>query len=246
MAGFAAHGSGIIIRTACGSVRPAITSSSSTLSKVAVSLPPGRITGRIFARSSPRTFDCSRPSRARIQLALPRSVLISPLCATNRYGMGERPRRERVRREPLVHESQGRLEGLVQQIGKHAAELRRREHALVDERLRREADDVERPAVRVGQVSWSTACSMRLRITNSRRSKRLAASATSRGRAAARRTAARTPARPRRRSGRSPTGWSSPGASRARLALFRDDALDQRAESGAHDSSVGRNTSPAP
>ena len=86
MAGFADHGSGIIIRTACGSVRPAITSSSSTLSKVAVSLPPGRITGRIFARSSPRTFDCSRPSRARIQLALPRSVLISPLCATNRYG----------------------------------------------------------------------------------------------------------------------------------------------------------------
>jgi hypothetical protein len=54
------------------------------LSKVAVSLPPSRITGRIFLRSSPKTLDWSSPSRARIQLMLPVSVLISPLCATSR------------------------------------------------------------------------------------------------------------------------------------------------------------------
>ena len=35
-----AHGSGIIMSTACGSERPVMTRNSSTLSKVAVSLPP--------------------------------------------------------------------------------------------------------------------------------------------------------------------------------------------------------------
>ena len=76
------HGSGIIIRIACGSERPVMTRNSSTLSKVAVSLPPSRMIGRIFSRSSPSTSDCSSASRAFIQLMLPRSVLISPLCAT--------------------------------------------------------------------------------------------------------------------------------------------------------------------
>ena len=59
-----------------------MTRNSSTLSKLAVSLPPGRMTGSTLPRSSPNTLDWSRPSRARIQLMLPRSVLISPLCAT--------------------------------------------------------------------------------------------------------------------------------------------------------------------
>ncbi len=72
--------------SACGSERPASTSSSSTLSSVAVSEPPGRITGSTFCRSSPKSSDASCDSRARIQLTLPRSVLISPLCATIRYG----------------------------------------------------------------------------------------------------------------------------------------------------------------
>ena len=37
-------------------------------------------------RSSPKSSDASCDSRARIQLTLPRSVLISPLCAISRYG----------------------------------------------------------------------------------------------------------------------------------------------------------------
>ena len=71
---------------ACGRLRPASTSSSSTLSKVAESLPPGRTIGRTFWRSSPKSSDASWDSRARIQLMLPRSVLISPLWAIIRYG----------------------------------------------------------------------------------------------------------------------------------------------------------------
>jgi hypothetical protein len=36
--------------------------------------------------SSPNSFDDTEACRAAIQLTLPRSVLISPLCATMRYG----------------------------------------------------------------------------------------------------------------------------------------------------------------
>ncbi len=84
MSGLPDHGSGIIIRMACGSERPAMTSSSRTLSNVAVSLPPSRMIGRSFRKSAPNSGDCSRLSRACIQLMLPRSVLISPLCAMRR------------------------------------------------------------------------------------------------------------------------------------------------------------------
>ena len=80
------HASGIIIITACGSVRPPSTSSSTTLSNVAESEPPGRMIGSTFGRSSPNSSDASCDSRARIQLTLPRSVLISPLWAMSRYG----------------------------------------------------------------------------------------------------------------------------------------------------------------
>ncbi len=75
------HASGTIIISACGSERPASTSSSSTLSSVAESEPPGRTIGSTFCRSSPNSSEASCDSRARIQLTLPRSVLISPLWA---------------------------------------------------------------------------------------------------------------------------------------------------------------------
>ncbi len=66
---------------ACGSERPASVSSSSTLSKFAESEPPARTTGSTFRRSAPKSAEASWLSRARIQLTLPRSVLISPLWA---------------------------------------------------------------------------------------------------------------------------------------------------------------------
>ena len=66
---------------ACGSERPASTSSSSTLSSVAESEPPSWTTGNTFTRSSPKSSEASWDSRARIQLMFPRTVLISPLWA---------------------------------------------------------------------------------------------------------------------------------------------------------------------
>ena len=56
------------------------------------------------ARSSPNSSDASCDSRARIQLMLPRSVLISPLWAIIAVRVRELPARERVRREARVDE----------------------------------------------------------------------------------------------------------------------------------------------
>ena len=87
----ASHASGIIIRTACGRLRPPRWSSSRASSKLAVSEASGVMMGK--ARSSePATSprgkwsDASDPSRACIQLRLPMTVLISPLWASRRYG----------------------------------------------------------------------------------------------------------------------------------------------------------------
>ena len=81
------HASGIIISTECGSDRPPRCSSSSTSSKEAESEASGVQTGKIRSRScSPNRSEASWDSRATIQLRLPLTVLISPLCATKRYG----------------------------------------------------------------------------------------------------------------------------------------------------------------
>ena len=88
------HASGIIMSTACGSDRPPRCSSSRASSNDAESDASGVTIGN--NRSSPAASpcaparlnrsDCSIDSRARIQLRLPITVLISPLCAMNRYG----------------------------------------------------------------------------------------------------------------------------------------------------------------
>ena len=69
----------------------------------------------------------------RIDLAVVRDVAI---------GMRERPGREGVRAEPLVHERQRRLEILVVEIRERRLDLVRRQHPLVDQRARRQAADI--------------------------------------------------------------------------------------------------------
>jgi hypothetical protein len=56
------------------------------LSNIAESEPSESITGRMRARSAPKSAERSVASRARIQLTFPRSVLISPLWLMKRYG----------------------------------------------------------------------------------------------------------------------------------------------------------------
>ena len=56
----------------------------------AVSDWPCGISGHILSRSGPISSDAIECRRAYIQLTLPRTVLISPLCARKRYGCASR------------------------------------------------------------------------------------------------------------------------------------------------------------
>ena len=76
------HGSGIIIIIACGSERPASTSSSRQLSNIAESLPSVQMIGQHLLDVVAEQVGLEHaPARACIQLMLPRRVLISPLWA---------------------------------------------------------------------------------------------------------------------------------------------------------------------
>ncbi|GAA1801687.1 hypothetical protein GCM10009713_09180 [Brevibacterium celere] len=88
MPGLFSQASGIIMSIACGRDRPEATMSSRTALKDAESEAPGGTIGKRRSRleSVSGTGEASRSearcaSRARIQLRLPRTVLISPLWA---------------------------------------------------------------------------------------------------------------------------------------------------------------------
>ncbi|MDF2554570.1 MAG: hypothetical protein K0R60_465 [Microbacterium sp.] len=85
MSGCFSYASGTIIMIAWGRLRPVRVRSSSTSSNDAESLAPSVQIGR-SGRMSPSTSDSSCDWRARIQLRLPLTVLISPLCASIRSG----------------------------------------------------------------------------------------------------------------------------------------------------------------
>ena len=93
----------------------------------------------------------------RVDLAVVRDVPV---------GVRERPRREGVGAEPLMHERQRRVHVRIRQIGKHRLDLIGDQHAFVDQRVRRQAGDVEiLPVGASRSAAVSTACSMRLRMT---------------------------------------------------------------------------------
>ena len=66
-------------------------------------------------------------------------------------GMGERPGGEGVGAEPLVHQRQRRFHVRIAEIGEGRLDLRRVQHALVDERARGQARDVEPLSIGDGQ-----------------------------------------------------------------------------------------------
>jgi hypothetical protein len=82
--------SGISIALAIGASRPPRTISSKTLSSVAVSDPPACTTGLMSSMNGSSSGCESRVSWLFIQLTLPCSVLISPLCAIMRKGCASR------------------------------------------------------------------------------------------------------------------------------------------------------------
>ena len=80
------HESGIIRLLTMGADRPARTMTSNTASSAEESELPDWITGLMSSANSPKTAVAIRVSWLRIQLMLPRSVLISPLWASMRNG----------------------------------------------------------------------------------------------------------------------------------------------------------------
>ena len=104
--------------------------------------------GRIFFRSSPSG------SRLEQRLARLHPVDVAAqrvdlaVVGDEAVRMGQRPGRERVGAEPLVHERQRRLERRIGQVREHPLDLAGGQHALVDQRARRQADHVEELAPR--------------------------------------------------------------------------------------------------
>ena len=78
----------------------------------------------------------------RVDLAVVRDVAVR---------VRERPRREGVGAEALMHERERRRHIRVQQIREHRLDLAGRQHALVDQGVGREADDVEELLRGVGE-----------------------------------------------------------------------------------------------
>ncbi|SIN14221.1 Uncharacterised protein [Mycobacteroides abscessus subsp. abscessus] len=86
MVSWFSQASGIIIMIASGSERPESISSSATSSKDCESEAPTEQIGNSSSGLRPSSGDFSWDCRARIQLRLPLTVLISPLCAMVRKG----------------------------------------------------------------------------------------------------------------------------------------------------------------
>ena len=128
--------------TAWGRERPVRTSSSRALSKLPESLVAGSQMGKSFAHVVEQRRREHRLARdhpvhvaaQRVDLAVVRDEAV---------GMGAVPGRERVGGEALVHQGQRRDERRVGQIVVEAGHLIGQQQALVDDRARRQARDVE-------------------------------------------------------------------------------------------------------
>ena len=91
------------------------------------------------ARSSPGIRAVSsNDSRVRIQLRLPCTVLISPLWAMKRYGWASGHDGNVLVENRLCTSASADRHALVAQVGEERRQLRRGEHALVDEGPRRQ------------------------------------------------------------------------------------------------------------
>ena len=94
--------------------------------------------------------DRGLPRRHPIDIAAQRIDLA--VVGDHPIGMGERPGRKRIGREALMDEGERRLEPPVAQILEIIAELGGEQHALVDERARRQRHRIEARGAPIGEV----------------------------------------------------------------------------------------------
>ena len=107
----------------------------------------GRV-GRPGRADRERPLDTGQQRAVEHRLARPHPVLVAldgvdlAVVGDEAVRVGERPRRERVGREPGVHQQQRRLDARVGEIGEELAQLGSGEHPLVDDRARRQRREV--------------------------------------------------------------------------------------------------------
>ncbi len=137
------HASGTRISFAVGASRPARHSASNTASSAAVSDAPARDHGldvfRMLAEREARHLDLV--ALHPVLVAADRVDLAIMGEAAER--LREPPLREGVGRIALVEDRDAALEQLVREVGKEVREALGEEQALVDDRARRQAADIE-------------------------------------------------------------------------------------------------------
>ena len=116
-----------------------------------------------FWRSRPKSSDASCDSRARIQLTLPISVLISPLWPITRYGWASSQVGNVFVEKRRVDQRHAGAEALVLEVRVEVAELVADQHPLVDARARGEARASRSPGRRPARRSGGSrrACARR-------------------------------------------------------------------------------------
>jgi hypothetical protein len=100
--------------------------------------------GRSRSADRERPLDTRQGIGMQHRLAGAHPVLVAlhrvdlPVVGDEPVRVGQRPRRERVRREPGMHQQQRGLDPRVEQVGEELGQLRCRQHSLVDDRARRQ------------------------------------------------------------------------------------------------------------
>ena len=127
----------------CGRLRPASVSSSTALSSIAESLPPGVMIGKqlldVVAEQRRRQHRLARVhpvdvAAQRVDFAVVADVAI---------GMRELPARKRIGREALVHQAQRADHFGIEQLLVELGDLRRQQQAFVDDGARGKRRNVE-------------------------------------------------------------------------------------------------------
>ena len=128
---------------AWSSSRPVIRSSSSALSKLAVSLSPGFITGGTLPMSSPKRGDSNIASRACIQFQVAAKGVYLAVMGQVPVGMGETPMAQRIGAEARMDQCKGTDQIRFLQVQVEAGNLVGHEQALVHNGIAREAANVK-------------------------------------------------------------------------------------------------------
>ncbi len=139
---------------ACGSERPASTSSSSTLSNMAESEPSGLITGRILGRSLPNRADLEAGLLGMQPVDIAAQGVDLAIVGQVAVGVGAVPGGEGVGAEARMDHRQGAFDSRVGQLGEERAHLGGGQHAFVDQGLEGQAADVELLAARQARSGW--------------------------------------------------------------------------------------------